>query len=174
MRWSQLKKRIEDGFAESVRGRVEIWETRYRKAPEEELEIWVTIDAQRVASYGYFRFEGAHYPKVRQLTLERSLSQQQPDYRVELTSVEKAVLAALAEDDVLDPYRFQRSMAEFLNTSIDDCIASDDPVLRGLAVLDSRFGKRRLKALDASLDVPFVSRFYKLRCEAEGIRLETK
>ncbi len=52
MKWSQLKKRIEDTFADSVRGRVEVWNTRYRKSHDQEGEAWITIDKKRVHSMG--------------------------------------------------------------------------------------------------------------------------
>ena len=48
MKWSQLKKRIEESFADSVRGRVEVWNTRYRRAHDDAGEAWITIDKQRV------------------------------------------------------------------------------------------------------------------------------
>lgn len=44
MKWSELKKRIEEKFAESVHGRVEVWATRYRHAHDQEGEAWITFD----------------------------------------------------------------------------------------------------------------------------------
>jgi hypothetical protein len=41
MRWSLLKKKVEDNFADSVVGRVEVYNTRYRKAHDEYGEVWV-------------------------------------------------------------------------------------------------------------------------------------
>lgn len=44
-----------------------------------------------------------------------------------------------------------------------------DPVIRALAVLDARYGKRRLTAFDPVDEHPLVRRLFYLRCEAEGI-----
>ncbi|MFC7513559.1 hypothetical protein ACFQUU_00930 [Herbaspirillum sp. GCM10030257] len=48
MQWSQLKKSLEASFAESVRGRVEVWATRYRHAHEQAGEAWITFDKHRL------------------------------------------------------------------------------------------------------------------------------
>jgi hypothetical protein len=46
-------------------------------------------------------------------------------------------------------------------------------VLRALAVLDRRLGRRRLRTLEFRTDEhPLVIGLYRFRCTAEGIRLE--
>lgn len=81
MRWSQLKKRIEATFAESVAGRVEVWTTRYRKSADEEGEAWITIDKHRVASMGmgtYFVESGRETIRIQQDSGSTDLN---PDHR---------------------------------------------------------------------------------------------
>ena len=59
MKWSQLKSRIEATFANSVAGRVEVWNTRYRKSHWDGIEVygeaWITIDGQRKYDIGQFQ-----------------------------------------------------------------------------------------------------------------------
>jgi len=50
-------------------------------------------------------------------------------------------------------------------------LCSTNPLIKSLAMLDSRTGKRRLEKLDLLAEHPMVHFFFKLRCEAEGISL---
>jgi len=52
MRWSKLKQQLESRFAPSVRGRVELFQTRYRHAHDSLGEAWLTLDGIRAYSWG--------------------------------------------------------------------------------------------------------------------------
>ena len=56
MRWSQLKLRVEANFAPRVRGRVELFQTRYRHAADSFGEAWMMVDGQRQYSWGDIDF----------------------------------------------------------------------------------------------------------------------
>jgi hypothetical protein len=71
MRWSKIKKRIEDTFADSVRGRVEVWNTNYRKAHDQAGEAWITIDKKKVHSMGSLTFEIEYHLEKAHLKKER-------------------------------------------------------------------------------------------------------
>lgn len=47
--------------------------------------------------------------------------------------------------------------------SIDEALVSESYIVRGLAMLDRRIGKRRLAELDATADHPFVQLLLRLR-----------
>ena len=77
---------------------------------------------------------------------------------------------ALREAGVLSRNDFYEALYSYLNTSIEDAISSDHPIVRGLAMLDRRLGKRRLSALRLPVgEHPFVHLLLAVRCEAEGI-----
>ena len=60
----------------------------------------------------------------------------------------------------------------YLSLPVDVALASESPLLRALAVLDARVGKRRLRALAATPDEhPLVAALLHLRCDAEGVRV---
>ena len=65
-----------------------------------------------------------------------------------------------------------QALSDYLKLSIDDAIKSDNPIIRSLAILDRRFGRRRLAQFDDSKEHPMVRELYRLRCEAEGIKTE--
>jgi hypothetical protein len=52
VRWSKLKQRLERNFAESLRGRVALHQTRYRECHDQEGEFWITLDGVRILSIG--------------------------------------------------------------------------------------------------------------------------
>ena len=63
-------------------------------------------------------------------------------------------------------------LKRYLALSIEDALISDRPLVRALAVIDRRAGKRRLRRLEIGPEEhPLVRELYQLRCEAEGIPL---
>jgi hypothetical protein len=70
------------------------------------------------------------------------------------------------DEDVLS------ELEAYLSLPVDAALASDSPLLRALAVLDARVGKRRLRELaSAPEEHPLVGALLRLRCAAEGIRI---
>src|SRR5262249_44167150 len=64
MRWSQLKQRVEANFAPRVRGRIELFQTRYRRAADSFGEVWVVVDGKQRYSWSdikFIRAEAAGY-----------------------------------------------------------------------------------------------------------------
>lgn len=164
MKWSQLKKKVEDGFAESLAGRVEVWRTRYRSTEDEPGEAWVTLDAKRVWSMGGRTFEREHERLVAEMEASRGTAM--PVY----ADAEQEARAALHARGVFSDVDFSGSLFKFINTSIDLAHESDDPILRALSLLDRRFGRRRLERFDPAGENPLVQEFFDIRHEAEGLQ----
>ena len=61
-------------------------------------------------------------------------------------------------------------LLESLSLSIESMLKHRSPIIRGLAVLDRRFGKRRLIAFDIETEHPFVRLLFEFRCTIEGVR----
>lgn len=71
-----------------------------------------------------------------------------------------------------DDYQALADLEAYLAIPIDEALASPSPLLRALAVVDRRVGKRRLRALDIGpAEHALVRELYALRCEAEGIEI---
>jgi hypothetical protein len=66
---------------------------------------------------------------------------------------------------------FINAVTHYLKTDISSALNSDNYILRVLAYLDRRVGKRTLvKIKDDVEKLPeWVKQFYLIRCEAEGI-----
>lgn len=72
---------------------------------------------------------------------------------------------------LFDQRSFYQAFAEFDNQDIDASLVSENLLVRIMALLDRRVGKRRLVAMRASMQTapPILRFFYALRLEAEGI-----
>jgi hypothetical protein len=173
MQWSQLKKRMEETFADAVRGRLELWVTRYRDAHDDAGEAWITLDKQKIVTMGNLKFQIAHYETAQRLRKDRDCQ----DYRdpTQLAGYRGAwddATKSLHDAGIFDSHDLPRSMFTYLNLSIDDALTSDNPIIRAFAVLDRRCGKRRLSDFDATSEHLLVRQFYRFRCHVEGIRFD--
>ncbi|MDO5516054.1 MAG: hypothetical protein Q4F66_00770 [Clostridium sp.] len=70
-----------------------------------------------------------------------------------------------------DDVEFAEALENYRNSSIQDSINSENPLVRMFAVMDRRIGKRTLERIkDEILKQPeWLQYFYKLRIEAENI-----
>ena len=159
MRWSQLKRRVEQNFAPSLRGRVELFQTVYRRAPDDFGEVWLVVDGERRFSWGemtaYFAEAATGFASE----------------RAGVTDSEREWLRhdALHERGVLFRWQINVLLLRTLSLPIDAALKHQSPLVRGLATLDRRCGKRRLPAIKQSEEHPFVRAMTELRCQAEGM-----
>jgi hypothetical protein len=159
MVWSKLKARIEAGFAAPVRGRVALRATRYRRAHDEAGEAWITLDGERIASFADLTFLVESSRRRAELCAEG----------LEGGSLYSAAERDVAARGVAALWDVKVALADYLNLSIDAILASESRVIRALGMLDQRLGKRRLRGMDVSADLPMVQAFHAIRCRLERI-----
>ncbi|WP_137109530.1 hypothetical protein [Rhodobacter sp. SY28-1] len=162
MRWSKLKQLIEDGFADSVKGRVEIWTTRYRHSHDQEGECWITIDGVRLHSMGSMRF-----------FIDEWEAQGSPNFMVGEKTRKRTedVEAELHAKGSMGLWSVNSALFDFLSKPIEEVLSSRVALVRALGMLDRRVGKRRLAVLDTSDAPEFVRELHRFRCAVERIRL---
>ncbi|MFX4298023.1 MULTISPECIES: SF0329 family protein [Roseobacteraceae] len=171
MRWTKLKQRIEDCFAESAKGRVEVWNTRYRNSHDQEGEAWITIDKIQVHSMGSLTYLVKYYEQSTQIQQERACQDYGDDQQIKgYLAAQEEVQQRLRNDGTIPLEEFNSTLFEYLNLSIEEILGSDQMVLRALGMFDKRLGKRRLKSLNLSSDHELVQSFFRIRCAFEGIR----
>lgn len=171
MRWSQLKKRFQDTFAERVAGRVEVWATVYRGAPDEWGECWITFDKKRILSLGDAAWQKVYYGEARNIQEEgQSQDYRDPEQREAYHAAYGGAEERATARSVFSPSHLKAAMADYLNLSVEEALASSDVLIKAFALLDRRFGKRRLMGFDPGLEHPLVVQFYEIRCEVEGIK----
>jgi hypothetical protein len=160
MRWTKLKQRIEEGFADSVRGRVEIWTTRYRHSHDQEGEAWITLDGKRLHSMGSMSFFIEEWDAVGR-----------PNYRAgerpkrSYDDVEPELHAR----GVMGLWSVNSTLFNYLSMSIEEILISENALVLGFGMLDRRLGKRRLAAWNTIKAAGFVQDLYKFRCACEEI-----
>lgn len=157
MRWSKLKKLVEDRFAPSIAKRFALHSTVYGNCTCG--HAWLTLDGDVIANFctrAYYNREweesSAGTVFVPDDTIQRTYEGQAVDY---------------GEFGRRDVYS---ACWDFIHElSFDDALASDNPLILALAVLDQRLGKRRISKVYEGAQHPMVKRLLEVRMEAEEI-----
>jgi hypothetical protein len=135
MRWSKLKQLVEQRMAPAVNGRVRIMVTSYRRAHDQYGRWAFVIDGEEIAGFDTI----SSFAEIHEIMTEIASRNDEDSHGA--SDLALAEMRARAHHPL---WLFIRSLHSYLNASIDDCIASDDAVVRALGFLDSRLGKRRL------------------------------
>lgn len=80
----------------------------------------------------------------------------------------------LGEEGVFGQYDFFEAGEVFLNSSIEESLKSENMIIKVLALVDRRVGKRTLNVLKDFIEneSELVQYFYQLRCEAERMKIQ--
>ena len=83
---------------------------------------------------------------------------------------------SVLEDGLFDQRDFYMAFQKFDDQSIEASLSDENPIVRIFALLDRRLGKRRLTALEDTMEkeLEWVRPFYLLRMEAEGLPLKSQ
>ena len=135
MKWSKLKQKIESKLAAGVAGRIQFHTTRYRNAHDQMGRSWIAVDGIEIANMHHLSGQAAFENTDRQ------------------------------QHGVFTAYDLPDAMMEFLNMKIDAALTSENPLIRALAIVDRRTGKRRIQLMDAENESFPVNIFIRLRQE---------
>jgi hypothetical protein len=171
MKWSKLKKTAEGFLADSLKKRIKYHVTRYTGFTMS--RGWMTFDGQEIANFSNVEHMMQHWDVAEQI---RSINQntdfddpvQQAGYKLANAEAKEILL----KDGVFSRDDFYGSLEEYVQLSLDEALDSGNQIIRGLALLDRRFGMRRLKSMKSSeLAMPFVVMCHRIRSEAEGVQV---
>ena len=167
MQWSKLRSQVEDLFADSVKGRVRLHSTRYRKMHDQQGRAWITIDGEEIVNMPHiFKWLYERDRRAAELAGVEPGMQTWEDYASKWRNAEKE----LRQESVFWQGDLGHAMFGYLQTSIDDILTSDDALVRAIGMLDRRVGKRRLATLAETIDHPLVALLHVFRCDAEGVK----
>ena len=161
MKWSKLKQNVEERFALSIKGRVVIFSTRYNKPNSSTGRGWITIDGEQIVNFSTMKSG-----KIYQCVYHEATPTDCARHPAVDNSNRKP--RNLIEEGEFSRFDLHNCCFEFLNLSIDKALSHPSPLINMLAVLDSRFGKRKITELDRSSIHPLVKRLLEFRAEAEG------
>lgn len=191
--WSKLKKQLEDFICPSLKGRVEFWVTNYRKAPDQLGRAYITVDGKEVINMCTLKKEVEIYRTEQEIKERDNIDFDENDYEQDEMSellrkigYSEEMISQIArnraindiaekkveEKGIFAQYDFFEAVKAFLNSPIEESLKSDNPIIKSLAVIDKRVGKRTLSKLKEPMKdekSELVRYFYKLRCEAENI-----
>ena len=145
MQWSKLKSRVESFFCDPLKGRVEMFTTWYKySGSPERARGAILVDKNEV-------FE---------VNTDKWIALQRETCKKELWSQE-----------VFQDLEFRKSLKEYLTLPIGEALVSENVLIRALALIDRRVGKRKLCEIKVPEDEhELIKLMYKLRCEAESIK----
>lgn len=164
--WSGIRNKLENDYlCPTLRGHIQYFATSYSKSADHEGRAAIRVDGVEVLRsnyYTYFENVWTRFHHLRSTTLKDCDSAKE--------AINQAHAFAL-EQGTFDQKVFYQAFGIFDNQSIEKSLVSGNPLVRIFALLDRRLGKRRLLALEESMEreLPWVRAFYVIRMQAEGL-----
>lgn len=158
MRWSKVKKLVEESFADSVRGRVAVHSTWYRCRCG---RGWITIDGKEIvdlSTHAAWQKYDAFYHESTKTTWPKHPP----------VPVEERIPGHLVEKGEFSRFDLHEACWEYLHSNVHQLLDSDNPLLVALAVLNAKVGRRRLAQFDQEKLHPLPRALLLFRIEAEG------
>ena len=166
--WSKVKKRLDNLMCDSLKERVKFQTANYRKAHDGVGRVFIMVDKKEVFNMCTLKAGVARYHKQVELVEEQSKLGVE-FYRSDVWEEAEERIQA---EGVFDQYEFFNAVEEYLNSSISISLQSPNIIIQILTFLDRRVGKRTLLKMEDRMKEAheIIQYFYRLRCEAEGIR----
>jgi hypothetical protein len=147
--------------------RVDFHLTRYRGAHDQVGRAWITIDGEQVLDASFYVWMRAYNAAVEEA--HRLYPNEEPAYLTmqvgyKLYSRTERATQLLSERAIHETSHLYEAFRSYPSLSIADALASPNPLIRALAMLDRRLGQRTLAKIKVtSDDHPLLRRFYELR-----------
>ena len=160
--WAGLNKWLNECLCEELKGRISYFLTRYHKVHDSYGRSAILLDGKELVCFSWiemYRKEAAVHE-----VWSRDKSQ---SWHGLYEGMKPQWDAACVYDD----FDFLRAVLEFRNLSIQDALESDNYIIKILAILDKRIGKRTLRKLTQAEEYraypAWVRQFYDLRLGME-------
>jgi len=185
MSWSKQKIQMESFLNPSVKERITYRKSGYRYAADKKKQSYLEVDKKEVFKINgkdveikWFENEQEikkemdfkiHIDQEALKSLRKSMGDQVPEDRLAaiyknntINDLCKSIYKAQSELFKTD---FQSKALEYLSSSVDDCLSSEEILLNVFAIIDRRVGKKRLASLSDTManKHPIVNYFYQLR-----------
>ncbi len=167
--WGNLKKRLEkERLCDSLKGRVEYYYTSYHKVHNA-----YTCGGLRVDGKNALRFSWDKGLKNQEADMSRY---QEENGRLDWNDVPQELKEKWDRDCIYSNGDFIAAIQKLFHLPIEEALVSEDMIVRMLAVLDRRTGKRTLQKLATDKKTKILPEWlknvYRLRMEADGILFE--
>jgi len=155
---------VEGNFADSVKGRVEVFSTRYNNPYSSSGRGWITVDRKQIANFSTTKSRQFYQCIYHIATPTECVTHP-------AVIMEERTPGLLVEEGEFSRFDLHNCCFAYLNFTVEDAINHESPLINCLAVLDRRIGKRRLPLLKKAGHHPLVEKLLNFRLEAEGIHL---
>ncbi len=154
MRWTKLKKKVEENSAESIGKRVAIHSAAYGACSCG--HAWITFDGEIIANFCTRAFYNRY--KYGNKDDDQGVSSEQAQkYKTQFVEY-----GEISRQDV-----YKACWSFIHDLSFDDALQSDDPLIQTLAVLDKRLGKRRYSQIQDKALHPLAKKLFEIRIACE-------
>ncbi len=176
MQWSKLKKKVESLFCDSLKDRIKVYLTIYRKAHDEGSHFWIELDKETIFDASELRWMVRYYKlskEIREITGDTDWTN--PDQKEGYYKAYEYAEKILEKQGVFSDVYFYTALEEYISKPIDDILVSDNIVVQALGMIDRRLGKRRLAKINIKeLNNDLVRFLFEIRCQAEEINYNEK
>lgn len=154
--WSYLNKKLQSLLCDELRGRITYFLTSYHKVHNSYGRACVRLDGREIVSFDWinmYRQESDFYAEWKKSgkSLEE-FGEAPPD-----------LLNKWDENCTYCEADFLSAATAFLNMPINQALQSDNSIIKMLAIMDRRTGKRTLQTLTPPKSPTWLPQFYELR-----------
>ncbi len=157
-----------DYLADSLKGRISYYATSYHYAHDHVGRAAIQLDGVEILKSDYFKLQKLQWESYQELT-ER-------DRETDRGALWRESWITAVEKGGFDNQLFYTAFEEYDNQSIEQSLESRNALVRILAIMDRRVGKRRLQALAETWEnePEWIRFFLNLRLEAENINRKVR
>ena len=159
MIWSKLKREIKKRLADKVKNEIDFYMTEYSGWSTG--RAWIAINGKEVVSFSTAEADNNFGSPWNELTKDKPWaihSKVEDEQRTPGLLIEKG---EFSRGDFTDCFY------QYLDYNIMEAQESEHPIIRMLAALDKRTGKRKLKELSEKESNPMVRHFLHYRIQKE-------
>ena len=155
MKWSQLRLRTRENLCDELKKRVDFHVARYRKSHDGDYRRgWISVDGEQLASWSCFE----------QLFAGSDVQIDEVKKRFPDGWSPKEYDRFISERGIYSGSEFMSLLFEYLSFAPHKMLNAEIPLLRALAILDRRVGKRSIASFEINKEEdPIVTALYHLR-----------
>ncbi|WP_396151441.1 hypothetical protein [Flavobacterium sp.] len=158
MKWSKLRKELKDRLADNLKDRLDYHLTTYKNSTGYIGRAWITWEGKEILNFSNQDTWNEFQSYSNELAETHYISH-------EGIKTTDRTEGKIMEKGEFSKYDFADNAFRFLNLNVQDAIKSNNPIIRALAVVDKRIGKRTLSELNKAENHPMIKQLIELRLE---------
>ena len=158
MKWSKLRKELKERLADNLKDRFDYHLTTYKNSTGYLGRAWITWDGKEILNFSNQDTWNNFQSYSNELAETHYISHKG------IKTIERTE-GKIMEKGEFSKYDFAENAFLYLNLNVQEAIKRDNPILKALAVVDKRIGKRTLIELNKSENHPMIKHLIELRNE---------